>query len=70
MHDVLYLVCLCGGAQGKRGLLHTKQRRTPDQTNICIRMLPINNKDLKTTPGNVWYLVPRLFFARDVIPGA
>ena len=29
MHDILYLVRLCGGAQGEEGLFRTKQR-TPD----------------------------------------
>ena len=28
MYDVLYLVCLCGGAQGEKGL--RTQQRTPD----------------------------------------
>ena len=35
-------------------------------------MLPIKNRGLKTTPGNAWYLVPRLIYVLYVyvIPGA
>ena len=54
MYDVLYLVCLCSGAEGEEGFLRTKQRRTPDHKCISIWMLPIKSSGWKTPPGNAW----------------
>ena len=34
MYDLLYMVCVCGGAKGQEGFLRTKQRMTPDQIYI------------------------------------
>ena len=36
VYDVLYLACLCDGSQGGKGLIRTKQMKTPDHISIYI----------------------------------
>ena len=62
MYEVLYLVRLCGGAQGLQGFLRTKKRKVPVYL-YYIRMHPIKNRGFQTTPGNALSLVPRLIYS-------
>ena len=63
MDDVLYTVCLCGGAQGKESFLRTKQRRTPDQIYIYMEWSRSRTEVWKprvVMPGTwcrVWFIV-------------
>ena len=56
---VLYIVCLCGGAQGQEGFIRTKQKRTP--VFECSWSRAEVWKPRLVMPGilyRVWYIAP------------
>ena len=63
MNDVLYLVCLCGIAQGEKVFLRTKKKKNPRPKmyiywyiyEIYIYMnAPEQEHRFETTTGNAW----------------
>ena len=64
MYDVFVVHGMSFAVALKVEKASSAQNRGLPTKNICIYiwMLPIKNRGLKTTPGNAWYLVPRLIY--------